>query len=341
MSRCVIPGLQRHSSHRMNIAMLRFESYALLDFLFKPLTSVPYFSTGLHDAMRQISSGLGHELGQLSSRPRAWKRWVTDGCTDSCPCLSNIIRVASWTGPIATTPCSLTNVQLPEIVGLISFVSTPKTYINMVGSTVLTSGHPSTKDLSGVRIPSVPRSDRSGNGRVGAPVSYASDLLFFILTSHCLSFNSRRSLIASSNTGARHLRTNHIPSRLHIPFSFNFTDIFYSFSCSSGATTTCIPTPHQHRSLFSTDYDLIVGTQNVYKLPPFKDGRRIRLLRINLVVFPPSFSYAFVSRLVASALARVEPLSTLCPVSLSLISYQSLFLTASYLGRQPTSQPLA
>ncbi len=178
MSRCVIPGLQRHSSHRMNIAMLRFESYALLDFLFKPLTSVPYFSTGLHDAMRQISSGLGHELGQLSSRPRAWKRWVTDGCTDSCPCLSNIIRVASWTGPIATTPCSLTNVQLPEIVGLISFVSTPKTYINMVGSTVLTSGHPSTKDLSGVRIPSVPRSDRSGNGRVGAP-GCASDLFIF------------------------------------------------------------------------------------------------------------------------------------------------------------------
>src|SRR5258707_4107053 len=141
---------------------------------------------------------------------------------------------------------------------------------------------------------------------------------FFILPTHCLPFNSRRSLIASSSTtGARHFRTNHIPSRLHsLPFSFNFTDIFYSFSCSSGAMTTCIPTPYQHRSLFSTDYDLIVGTQNVYKLPPFKDGRSIRLLRINLVVFPPSFSYAFVSRLVASALARVESLATLCPVSL-------------------------
>jgi len=80
--------------------------------------------------------------------------------------------------------------------------------------------------------------------------------------------------------------------------------------------------------------DYVVGTLAVFKLPPLKDGISIRLLRINLVVFPPSFSYAFVSRLVASALARVEPLSTLCPVSLSLISYQSLFLTASYLGRQ-------
>ncbi len=93
--------------------------------------------------------------------------------------------------------------------------------------------------------------------------------------------------------------------------------IFYTSSCPSGATTPGIPTPYQHRLLFSTDYNLIVGTLNVYKLPPFKDGWSIRLLRINPVAFSPSFSYAFVSHLVASALARVEPLSTLCLVSLS------------------------
>ncbi len=102
--------------------------------------------------------------------------------------------------------------------------------------------------------------------------------------------------------------------------------IFYTFSCPFGATTPGIPTPYQHCLLFSTDYDLIVGTLNVYKLPPFKDGWSIRLLHINPVVFSPSFSYAFVSRLVALALAHMEPLSTLCLVSLSshLISYQSL-----------------
>jgi len=143
--------------------------------------------------------------------------------------------------------------------------------------------------------------------------------------------------------------------------------IFYTFSCPSGATTPRIPTPLLHCSLLISGLDLLVGTQNVYKLPPFKDGKTIRLLRINPVAFSPSFSYAFVSRLVASALARVEPLSTLCLVSLSsgdlsrsgtrargsavhlvsvrlvsdLFSYQISFLTASYLGRQPTSQPLS
>src|SRR5713226_668970 len=33
--------------------------------------------------------------------------------------------------------------------------------------------------FGGVRIPSVLRSDQSGNGRVGAPVSHASDLFIF------------------------------------------------------------------------------------------------------------------------------------------------------------------
>src|SRR5229473_5504813 len=61
--------------------------------------------------------------------------------------------------------------------------------------------------------------------------------------------------------------------------------IFYTFSCPSGATTPSIPTPYQHHLLFSTDYDLIVGTLNVYKLPSFKDGWSIPFLCINLVVF--------------------------------------------------------
>src|SRR5258708_25498682 len=39
----------------------------------------------------------------------------------------------------------------------------------------------------------------------------------------------------------------------------------------------------------------------------------------------PSFLHAFVSHLVALALAHVEPLSPLCPVSLSLFSYQISF----------------
>src|SRR5216684_165816 len=179
-----------------------------------------------------------------------------------------------------------------------------------------------------VRIPS----DRSGNGRVGAP-GCASDLFIFhphdSLPPFQFSTLAHRLLKHRCKTLANE---SHSFPPSQPPFSLNFTDISLQFSCSSGATTTRIPTPYQHRSLFSIDYDLIVGTQNVYKLPPFKDGRSIRLLRINLVVFPPSFSYAFVSRLVASAFARVEPLSTLCLVSplILISSLINLSLTASY-----------
>ncbi len=188
--------------------------------------------------------------------------------------------------------------------------------------------------FGGVRIPSVLRSDQSGNGRVGAPVSHASDLFIFhphvslppfqlSMLAHCLLLKHRCKIPANES---------HLFPPSQPPASPLLHFIFYTFSCPSGATTPHIPTPLLHCSLLISGLDLLVGTQNVYKLSPFKDGEDIRLLRINLVVFPPSFLYAFMSRLVASALTRVEPLSTLCPVSLSLISYQSLFLTASYLG---------
>jgi hypothetical protein len=59
---------------------------------------------------------------------------------------------------------------------------------------------------------------------------------------------------------------------------------------------TRIPTPYQHRSLLTTGLDYLVGTQNVFKLPPFKDSKIIQLLRINLVVcFPLSLLCFFVS----------------------------------------------
>jgi hypothetical protein len=55
-----------------------------------------------------------------------------------------------------------------------------------------------------------------------------------------------------------------------------FTDISYTFSCSSGATTTRIPIPLQHRSFLTPVLDYAVGTLAVFKLPPFKDGISIR-----------------------------------------------------------------
>ncbi len=51
-----------------------------------------------------------------------------------------------------------------------------------------------------------------------------------------------------------------------------FLTFFRTFSYTSGTTTPRIPTPYQHRSLFITDHDLVVGTENVFKQPPFKDG---------------------------------------------------------------------
>src|SRR5216684_601034 len=138
-----------------------------------------------------------------------------------------------------------------------------------------------------VRIPSVPRSDQSGNGRVGAPVSHASDLFIFhphdslppfqlSMLAHCLLLKHRCKIPANES---------HLFPPSQPPASPLLHFIFYTFSCPSGATTPRIPTPLLHCSLLISSLDLLVGTQNVYKLPPFKDGKTIRLLRINLVVF--------------------------------------------------------
>jgi hypothetical protein len=51
-----------------------------------------------------------------------------------------------------------------------------------------------------------------------------------------------------------------------------------------------IPTPYRHRPLLTSGLDYLVGSKNVFKLPPFKDGTSIRLLRINPVV---CFSFLF------------------------------------------------
>ncbi len=142
-----------------------------------------------------------------------------------------------------------------------------------------------------VRIPSVLHLDQSRNGHVGAPISHASNLFIFhphillppfqlLMLTHCLLLKHQCKIPVNES----HL---FLPSQPPTSPLLHF--IFYTFSCPSSAMMTHIPTPYQHCSLFSTDYDLIVGTQNVYKLPPFKDGRSIWLLCINLVVFSLPF----------------------------------------------------
>ena len=142
-----------------------------------------------------------------------------------------------------------------------------------------------------VRIPSVLHLDQSRNGHVGAPISHASNLFIFhphillppfqlLMLTHCLLLKHWCKIPANES----HL---FLPSQPPTSPLLHF--IFYTFSCPSSATTPGIPTPYQHHLLFSTDYDLIVGTLNVYKLPPFKDGWSIPLLCINLVVFSLPF----------------------------------------------------
>src|SRR5260221_3527339 len=87
--------------------------------------------------------------------------------------------------------------------------------------------------LTIVRIPSYSRLDRSGNSRVGAPVSHRQPRVRFVQFSSHVSLppfiDSRLSLIASSTTGARYPRTNHTLSRL------SFSLFAYSLLlCTSG-----------------------------------------------------------------------------------------------------------
>jgi hypothetical protein len=121
-------------------------------------------------------------------------------------------------------------------------------------------------------------------------------------------------IASSSTTPARHLRTNRAPSAftaprlsLYLPFFFVLTHFSFILRCNDD--------PYSHSGL-----DYLVGTQNVFKLPPFKDGTSILLLNINrFECFLSLFCVlSRLVRLVASALALVEPLSTLCVSSLSI-----------------------
>jgi hypothetical protein len=177
------------------------------------------------------------------------------------------------------------------------------------------------------------------------------------------SLDSRLLSIASfSTTGARHLRTNHTPSLPAFPLyilSFSFLScfgnddqhlaaaaqhqyalnrvlslflsilliLFLTFSCSSGATTTRIPSPKQHRTFITTGFDCSVGpTQNVFKLPPFKDGIIVTFQYQSHRVFSLlCLSRAFgLRRLLSPALALVESPSILCPLSTCLSRVSSL-----------------
>jgi hypothetical protein len=85
-----------------------------------------------------------------------------------------------------------------------------------------------------------------------------------------------------------------------------------------------IPTPLQHRSLLITGFDLVVGTQNVFKLPPFKDGMIVHLVSISPCVLSSFYVVSSSPPTRLMALALVEPLSTLCLLSIRLNSRLAL-----------------
>ncbi len=105
------------------------------------------------------------------------------------------------------------------------------------------------------------------------------------------------------------------------------------------------PLLYKHRFFLTPLLDYVVGTQIVFKQLPFKDG----LVSIHSLVSISLHSFLTLRALSSgdlslsgtSARGSAVHLVPVRHISLSLISYQALFLTASYLGRQPTSQPLA
>ena len=165
---------------------------------------------------------------------------------------------------------------------------------------------------STVRIPSYSRLDRSRNCRVGAPINHAFDFLIFRphvpLPPFQLSMLTHRLLKHWRKIPANESHPLPPPQPPAFPFSLPlfplflhisgnndlhlatavrhqyalysitslflciFLTFFRTFSYTSGTTTPRIPTPYQHRSLFITDHDLVVGTENVFKQPPFKDS---------------------------------------------------------------------
>jgi len=147
---------------------------------------------------------------------------------------------------------------------------------------------------------------------------------------HCLLLKHRCKIPANES----HLFPPSQPPASLLLHSFHFISLHFSYP--SGTTTPRIPTPLLHRSLLISGLDLLLGTQNVYKLPPFKNGNSIRLLRINLVVcFLLSLSCFPVSSVSSPRHShswnRCPPCALSRHLSLSLLS-------PHYLGRHPQSR---
>jgi hypothetical protein len=121
--------------------------------------------------------------------------------------------------------------------------------------------------ISIVRIPSVPRSDRSGSSRVGA----LSLVHFHPHVSLPPFIDSRLSLIASSSTTiTRHLRTNHAPSRLHGPPPF----LILPFPLCAYSLFLRTSRLGQRRSTLSRSCTALVRPPNTLLSPLFTDTAR-------------------------------------------------------------------